>query len=118
MRPDEDVLRELNTRIGVAETEGDREFLAEVIGPVLAFRRANGVLVDRASFLDGVKPSARRETEVTSVTLHGTARALVTCTVTLVDGEQRREFDNVRLFVRADGGQWRLIAWANEPVEA
>jgi hypothetical protein len=101
MRRDEDVLRELNVRIGVAESEGDREFLDAVLAPVLAFRRANGAFVDRAGYLEGVKESPKRDTEIGSVDLG--------------DGDERKRFHNVRLFVRAGDGAWQLLAWANEP---
>lgn len=111
----QDELRELNTRIGLAESQGDREFLASVLAPALVFRRANGTVVDRATFLDGVAPGAERETEIGSVTLHGEHRAVVTCVVTMVVGEQRRRFHNLRVFVRSDAGAWQLLAWANEP---
>jgi hypothetical protein len=116
MATDEDVLCKINLMIGAGESDGDQAFLSEVLAPVLAFRRANGGLVDRATFLDGVKPSARRETKIESVVMHGQARAVVTCTVTVLDGAQRKQFHNLRLFVRSDQGAWHLLAWANEPI--
>jgi len=115
MGRDEDELRELNLRIGTAESEGDRAFLDGVLAPVLAFRRANGALVDRAAFLDGVQPSAARETEIESVELLGHDRAVVTCAVTMTTDDGPKRFHNVRLFVRSGGGPWQLLAWANEP---
>jgi len=115
MRRDEDLLRELNEKIGVAESEGNRAFLADVLAPVLAFRRANGAFVDRTTFLDDVKESAHRETEIESIRLLERNRAVVTCTVVMVDGDQRKRFHNVRLFVRSGDGAWKLLAWANEP---
>ena len=115
MRRDEDVLRELNVRIGVAESEGDREFLDAVLAPVLAFRRANGAFVDRAGYLEGVKESPKRDTEIGSVDLLEHDRAVVSCTVSMGDGDERKRFHNVRLFVRAGDGAWQLLAWANEP---
>lgn len=116
MHTDSDILRALNLKIGVAESEGDRAFLADVVAPTFAFRRASGALVDRTTFLDDIKPSPPRETEIESITLHGRARAAVSCTVTLLDGDQRKRFHNLRLFVRTDDGAWKLLAWANEPV--
>jgi Domain of unknown function (DUF4440) len=115
MHPDSDSLRELNLKIGTAEADGDRTFLADVLAPAFAFRRASGTLVDRAAFLDAVKPSAHRETEIESITLHGKARALVSCIVTLLDGDQHQRFHNLRFFVRTDDA-WKLLAWANEPL--
>jgi hypothetical protein len=115
MNEDERELRELNTRIGLAESQGDRAFLADVLAPALAFRRANGKVVDRTAFLEGVGPGPVRETEIGSVTLHGAHRAVVTCVVTMVDGDRRTPFHNLRVFVRSDTGTWQLLAWANEP---
>lgn len=114
MLRDEDVLRELNLRIGVAESKGDRAFLDHVLAPVLAFRRANGLVVDRAAFLDGVGPGDERQTEIESIRLLERDRAVVTCIVATGNGDQRKRFHNVRLFVRAQDGDWKLLAWANE----
>lgn len=112
---DEAVLRELNVRIAAAESAGDREFLDGVLAPVLAFRRANGAFVDRAGYLDAVRPSAPRETEIDTVTVLPPGRAVVTCTVTMGDGAERKRFHNARVFVRSADGAWLLLAWANEP---
>jgi hypothetical protein len=57
-----DVLTELNLEIGAAESRGDKEFLGNVLAPVLAFRRANGECIDENIFLVAVKSGARRET--------------------------------------------------------
>jgi hypothetical protein len=115
MQEDLGVLIELNERLGIAESMGDKDFLERALAPVLAFRRANGAYVDRSAFLKDVQPSSHRETEIQSITLLGRDRALVGCIVSLeVDG-QRKQFHNVRLFVRAGQGDWQLLGWANEP---
>jgi hypothetical protein len=116
MQRDKDALRELNVKIGIAESEGDREFLSSVLAPVLAFRRASGAVVDRATFLDAVKQGARRETAIESIDLLGSDRAVVTCMVSLVEGDRTKQFHNVRLFVRSSEDAWKLLGWANEPV--
>ena len=41
---------------------------------------------------------------------------MVTCIVTVADGDERKRFHNVRLFVRSGEGEWRLLGWANEPM--
>jgi hypothetical protein len=109
-------LEDLNVQIRVAENQGDRDWLAGVIAPKLAFQRANPerTISDRNEFLDAVKAGAQGETEVESISLYGN-RAVVTCIVTLkTDGGDRR-FHNVRLWVRSEGG-WKLLGWANEPL--
>ena len=117
MNSDFDDLLTLNQKIGEAEARGDREFLDGILAPSMAFRRANpqSTVVDRKTYLDSVKPSALRTTEVESVAHVGEKRAIVTCVVTMkVDGEEKR-FHNLRIFVRVDEG-WKLLAWANEAI--
>ena len=110
-----DRLAHLNARIGKAESEGDTRFFEDLLASAFAFRRANGVIADRAAFLGAVKKSPERDTQIDSITLFGSHRALVTCVVRMtVDGE-RRAFHNVRLFVSDESGDWKLLAWANEP---
>lgn len=114
---DFDSLILLNEKIGEAEEHGDRTFLDGILAPALAFRRANpqGTIVDRKAFLDDVKQSVPRTTEVESVAYLGAKRALVTCVVTIkVDGTPQR-FHNLRLFVRVEQ-EWKLLAWANEAI--
>ena len=114
MADDVSELKALNEEIGRAETRGDRGWLEGVIGPQLAFRRANGTVVDRQAFLDNVKKSDERETRVESVEVCG-ERAVVRCTVTMKTAEGSRDFHNLRLFVRQEDG-WKVIGWANEAV--
>ena len=112
MNDDIEKLQELNIQIGIAESKGDddsRDWLGRIIAPHLAFRRANGKINGRNEFLEGVRPSDDRETEIESIEIYGD-RAIVTCVVTLKDG---KKFHNLRLFIRDEGG-WKLLGWANE----
>ena len=115
---DKQVLEKLNTEIGDAESIGDnesRDWLAGVIAPKLAFRRADGTTIDnREKFLEKVKPSGPRETKIESIDLYGD-RAIVTCIVTLKSAGEDKRFHNLRLFVRHER-QWKLLGWANEPL--
>jgi len=110
MDDDRELLGALQLEIGRREKAGDRKGLERNIAPALAFLRADGSVVDRAGFLDSVRESPARPTEVTSVKLYGNNRAVVECIVTR-DGER---FHNLRLFIRHEG-EWKLLAWANEP---
>jgi hypothetical protein len=115
MTTDEERLRQLNIEIGAAETRGDRDFLENLLAPVFAMRRANGSVVDRAQFLEGVAVSGKRDTEVQSVRIQSN-RAIVDCTVTMATPDGTRRFHNLRLFTRASADDsWMLLAWANEP---
>ena len=111
---DEAVLRKLNIDIGLAEDKGDRKGLENLLAQELAFRRANGKVVNRNEFLKDVKSRAATKVNIESIKLYGD-RAIVTCIVTLkVDG-QDVEFHNIRLFIR-EGSTWKLLGWANERV--
>jgi hypothetical protein len=112
MLTDEDALRTLNLELNHAENEGDRGFLAGVLAPELAFRRADGKTVDDAGrFLQKVaKKPAPGEWTVETVEVLGN-RAIVKGIV--VQGGRR--FHNIRLFVRMDG-TWKLLGWANEEI--
>ena len=110
----QDELRNVNIEIGKAESEGNTEFLAGVIAPRLAFRRANGDCVDRDEFLKAVKSSAERRTEIESVNVLSANRAIVTCMVTMDVDSVPTRFHNVRLFIRDKDGRWKVLGWANE----
>jgi hypothetical protein len=59
-------LTRLNTRIGVAESRGDREWLATILAPRLAFQRADDTRTvdDRATFLQKVTRAGTRTTRI------------------------------------------------------
>ena len=110
-------LRRLNLDIGLAETRGDTEFFERLLAPAFAMRRANGMRVDdRASFLASLGESADRATELRSIAVFESNRALVDCTVTMSTPNGPTRFHNVRLFTRRSArDDWQLLAWANEP---
>lgn len=111
MNDDDQVLHELNVKIGDAENRGDRDWLAGILAPRLAFQRADDQKTadDQVAFLQKVKAGGKRVTRIIEpIELYGD-RAIVKCIVT-VEGQ---EFHNLRLFVRRDGS-WKLLAWANE----
>jgi hypothetical protein len=105
----DEALRTLNTRLNEAENAGDRDFLAAVLAPELAFLRADGKTVDDGGrFLQKVAPREPCELTFEHIEVLGT-RAIVRCVVAC--GKNR--FHNVRLFVELEG-QWKLLGWANE----
>ena len=110
---DEQVLRELNAQISEAENDGNRDWLASILAPRLAFQRADEARTvdDRDTFLQKVQSGGKRKTlSIGPIEVYG-GRAIVQCVV--AEGDQ--EFHNLRLFVRREGG-WKLLGWANEPV--
>jgi hypothetical protein len=112
MPTDIDQLAGINERIGTAESNGDVGYLDSVLAPVLGFRRASGVCVDRQHFLNDVAPGPPRTTRVESVEVPDDDRAVVRSVVEIGDGAKHRTYDNFRLFVRVDGA-WKLLGWAN-----
>jgi hypothetical protein len=109
---DEKALRELIAQINENENDGNRDGLALILAPKLAFQRADPARTvdDRESFLQKVQPGGKREIRsIGPIDLYGD-RAIVQCTVAVAD----QEFHNLRLFVRRDG-RWKLLGWANEP---
>jgi hypothetical protein len=106
---EDDALRTLNVRLNEAENTGDRDVLAGILAPEIAFMRADGKTVDDGGrFLQKVARREPYELTFEQIEVLGT-RAIVKCIISR--GEER--FHNLRLFVRLDG-QWKLLGWANE----
>jgi hypothetical protein len=98
-----------NEKINKAENDGDVKELGKYVASELAFQRRGGTIVNRDTFLN---PNAGdRKIEIESVHVYGN-RAVVTCVVTA----SGLVTHNIRLFVK-EGGEWRVLGWANEPVE-
>jgi hypothetical protein len=114
MPDDRAVLEQLNVEIGNAEDRGDSVWLDSVLAPELAFRRANGQIVNREEYLQAVAPGGPRETQVESTALFGD-RAVVTCLVTIRSARGDQRYHNVRLLVRHEE-KWKVLGWANEPL--
>ena len=114
MADDRATLLALNMKIADAENAGDREWLASILAPRLAFQRADDArtIDDEVAFLQKVKAGGTpRVTRVVEpIAIYGD-RAVVECIVAVGD----RKFHNLRLFVRRES-EWKLLAWANEPM--
>ncbi|HEY8561395.1 MAG TPA: nuclear transport factor 2 family protein [Pyrinomonadaceae bacterium] len=107
---DEAELIEINERIGDAEQNADAGFLRRALADELVFRRASGKIVTKDEFLADL-PNNRfeRKSRALQVTLHGDGKtALVSVIVAALD----KEFQNLRVFVRREGG-WQCIVWFN-----
>jgi Domain of unknown function (DUF4440) len=117
MPNDAEALEQLNVHMGEAESVGDREWLAGILAPELAFLRADGKTFDDADrFLGKVGVSDSRVTRIESIEVLGD-RAIVKCIVTVKKPAGDESFHNLRLFVRIEDS-WRLLAWANEPLKS
>src|SRR5687768_5470455 len=98
MSSDQQALLTLNVAINDAENSGDRDFLASILAPELAFSRASGVVDDGRHFLQKVAtkspPGELRPESIKIETLGN--RAVVMCVIT----QAGKNYHNVRLFVR------------------
>lgn len=79
MDRDFEELWKLNMEIGLAETAGSKDYFDQKLASTFVLRRANPSrdAVNRADFLEGVKRSSQRTTEIESITRFGKERALV-----------------------------------------
>lgn len=112
MTSDHEALMDLNEKIGESENRGDRDWLAGILAPRLAFQRADDqkTVDNQVAFLQKVKAGGTRVTRIIEpIQLFGDW-AIVQCVVTVDD----QAFHNLRFFVRRNGS-WKLLAWANEP---
>ncbi len=113
MSSDKQALRTLNVAINDAENTGNRDFLASILAPELAFSRASGAVDDAGRFLQKVatkNPPGELRPESIEIDTFGN-RAIVKCVIT----QGGKNYHNIRLFVRIDAN-WKLLAWANEQV--
>jgi hypothetical protein len=122
----EQKLTKLNIDIGEAEKARDREWLKPILDNDLIFRRANGIIVNKETYLKDlenpentynylcsevvdVKLSASQDTAI--VILH--VRAKGKRAGKLFEGIYR----NTRFF-RREGQDWKCYTWFNEPLES
>ena len=123
MSKDIEMLSELNHQIGEAEDRCDYQWLTCVLAPEFAFQRANKDkdVENKQAYIQRIKgdfeklspknpsPVYKRTTHLTDpVEVYGD-RAIVKCVVNY----KEKDYHNIRLFVRRDGG-WKLLGWANE----
>ena len=110
-------LHGLNVEIGLKETAGDKPFFRQLLHESFVFSRASGDVDDKKWFLEKLKKSDQRETEVLETHLYAN-RAVVAAVVTMTIDGRPAKFHNLRLFVKEPKDGWRLLAWANEPMSA
>lgn len=125
---DDTTLCDLAHRMGEAEKSRDAEFFEALLAEQLTFRRANGAIVDKTTFLrDLLNPENTYhmlESEDISATVYE-GIAVVTLLVTAKGTREGKSFAgvfrNIRIFVHEPDKQqpWQLHACAHSPdVEA
>ena len=111
----------LNVNIAEWEQQRDAESvrkLDEVLSPALIFRRANGTVVDKETFMRALQdpsPFKRRVSDDVAVTIRDD-RAIATLIVigTKADNSIGR-YRNERFFLHRDN-RWQIVYWFNEDV--
>jgi hypothetical protein len=119
-------LLDLNTRIAEAESQRKADFLDKVLSEALRFRRASGVVVDKATYIADLKdPGNSYEYNVPENVTAQIYESLAVVTL-LVRAKGTRGskpfegiFRNVRIFLNEPGKdpQWQLHFWFNVKVE-
>ena len=118
MSPREELI---STNLSLATWEQQRdeyaiERLDAVISPDLLFRRANGTVVGKPEFMDGLhgpSPFTDRSSKIDAIEIRED-RALVVSSVVgrTADGGLKR-YRNLRWFVLTNGA-WQLVFWFND----
>jgi mannose-6-phosphate isomerase-like protein (cupin superfamily)/alkylhydroperoxidase/carboxymuconolactone decarboxylase family protein YurZ len=115
-------LRRLNLDIGDAERVGDAKRLAEILADTLDFRRADGTVVDKQTFLADL--ARRKYTELSTSDVRiavfedvAVATLVVTVAGTADGTSFGGRFRNLRIFERM-GDEWSLVRWYNRPIPA
>jgi hypothetical protein len=98
-----------------AGLEAAQRYFRARLSDQLVFRRADGTIIRKTGFLDGLKnnPFQKRDPENVSVSLQG-ERALVTLIVVgkRKDDKSEHRYCNIRLFSRF-GNEWVMEFWYN-----
>src|SRR5687767_4391147 len=111
-------LKEININIGEAEENGKIDFFENLLADELIFRRANGNITTKQSFLYDLKPGAFHKlvTEVQEVKTRGDyAVVQVKVVAKRTTEESEGEYLNIRSFVKRNG-DWKLITWLNTKI--
>jgi hypothetical protein len=122
----EQELINLNMDIGEAEKQRDSDFLGSVLSDALKFRRANGTIVDKSTYLDDLqKPDNTYEyliSEDIEVQVYERV-AVVTLRVRAKGTRVAKPFEgifrNVRIFLKEQDKKpaWQLHFWFNVRIE-
>jgi hypothetical protein len=115
----EDLLRRLNHEVGDNEKAANRSFFVLYLADDLVFRRANGDIVEKEAFLDGLMPDQfdMLETSVDALDVKGNSAVVDVTVKAQRRGQKAGEFRNIRVFQRAgQQAHWQLRAWINTKI--
>ena len=122
VRFDDTTLRDLATRMGEAEKSRDAEFFEALLTEKLTFRRANGAVVDRTTFLRDLGNPENTYDLLESEDISAMVYERVAVVTLLVRAKGIREgkpfagvFRNIRIFVHEPANEQplQLHCWFN-----
>ena len=112
-------LVDLNLKIGEAEKQRDVNFLSSVLADDLAFRKANGTVVNKKQFIEYLeKGKITYDCLLSSdieVIFHQDLAlvSLIVCAIGMSEGKRfSGEYLNTRLFLKNEAG-WQCFLWFN-----
>lgn len=118
----EEELTQLNIGIGEAERQQNINTLGQILADDLIFRRASGIVIDKATYLEDLKNPENTYnylcSEVIDIKLSESQdTAIVTLHVRAKGKRNSNPFEgvyrNIR-FLRKEGQDWKCYAWFNE----
>jgi hypothetical protein len=119
----EKTLVERNKRIAQAEKDRDTGFLREILADDLYFRRANGQVVDKQTYLQSIESpeNTYEQNEAEDVTATVYEDLAVVSLIVRARGLRQGipfggAFRNIRLFLKQDG-EWRCVVWFNTRIQ-
>lgn len=116
----------LNIRIGDAERQRDADFLSSLLSDALQFRRANGSIVDKSTYLKDLKDPGNTYEYLVSEDVAAQiyeGAALVTLRVRAKGTRGSKPFEgifrNIRIFLREPDKkpEWQLHSWFNVRID-
>lgn len=125
-KTDEAKLIELNERIGEAEKTRNDQFMQDILADTLSFRRADGTVVNKATYIEGLlNPKRTYDRLVVSDIKFTRYEGNVAVVSMIVDTAGMRDgnpfagkYRNIRIFMKEPDGVygWKCHMWFNEEI--
>lgn len=125
-KTDETLLIELNERIGEAEKARDDRFMQDILADTLSFRRADGTVVNKTTYIEGLLNPKRTYDRLvvsnTKLTRYEGNAAVVSMIVDAAGMRDEKPFAgkyrNIRIFMKEPDAVygWKCHMWFNEEI--
>ncbi len=125
-KTDEALLIELNERIGEAEKARDDQFMQDILADTLSFRRTNGTVVNKATYIEGLLSPKRTYdrlvvSDIKFTRYEGNAAvvSMIVDAAGIRDGNPfAGKYRNIRIFMKESNAvyRWKCHMWFNEEI--